>query len=220
MYCEGRDKPYFRGVFHAIGVVFLIPYFISSILSSIDDKYEILSFLLFIIGNGFCWILSSLFHCMNWSLNTEIIMQRLDHSAIFINVACTYSSVAILLLKEMSGYELYFVHATICIVCCTCLFGALRVLYRTDGDTTTLVVHTAALSFPSYLSLGNHMNRYEVCLGLSGLSAYAVGAYIFKNYHNNIFKIVPKYIENHELFHALTVVSTICLFLMHSSLYQ
>ena len=139
----------------------------------------------------------------------------------------------------MNGYDYFIVLSTIGIVCSSSLAGV-WLLYNQYGQTTKIVVGTVLLSLPSYPFLGNYMTYYEIALAVSGfyyysvyciwlfiplvhwigLLFYGIGAYIFENYHDEFYRIIPDYIENHELFHLFTVLSTCCLFLLVDSLYQ
>ena len=80
MYCEGRFKPFARGLFHAIGVTLLCPIWASNISLSIDNYNESMAWIIFFSGILACWIISALFHCFKWSLKDEIFLQKLGSS--------------------------------------------------------------------------------------------------------------------------------------------
>ena len=77
LYCEGREKPLFRGKLHGLAVLFLVPVYFSLIYSHLDAFREFLAVLVFFFGTLFCWTFSYMFHCGRWSVSGEIFIQRI-----------------------------------------------------------------------------------------------------------------------------------------------
>eukprot|EP01038_Epipyxis_sp_PR26KG_P004357 gene4357-6165_t len=81
MYCEGRLKPFFRGRIHAFGAILLIPFALLCIHRSnkINSTVELISVTMLFLSSLLTWGSSALFHCISWTLQEEIAIQRIGH---------------------------------------------------------------------------------------------------------------------------------------------
>lgn len=76
MYCEGRTKPIFRGFFHLVGLLVLVPLWVNDILPHINEHHEQVAVTSLVVGSIICWGASALFHTITWSLKEEIRWQK------------------------------------------------------------------------------------------------------------------------------------------------
>lgn len=121
LYSEGRPKPVFRGLLHAVGVLILCPYMLVQAYtsSSINCTCEMIAVGLFITGTAFCWSCSALYHCKSWSSQYEIFLQRLGKTSrlpaiegLYLCIGQLISMIALILLCTVDHGAIF-----ICIAC-------------------------------------------------------------------------------------------------------
>lgn len=217
LYCEGRVKPQFRGMFHALGVILLLPAKIGTLLLfELNSSLEWMSLAVLAGGTLCSWGASSLFHCISWELHDEIKMQKLDHSAVFINIACSYTSIAALVVRQLSDEGFWVVMITTMILWGLCLWGIWHV-HAKRTQRMKLWVSIVATTFPSYFYLSSRLTLNERAYTILGLLLYGVGATI---YGKRLFDPIPHIFGFHEIFHICTVLATLCAFHLMWSLSQ
>ena len=225
LYCEGRAKPYLRGKQHLVCCLFLIPLMTYTLLSKYTEaRVEMISSMMFATGSMASMGASAMFHLSKFNVKQEIFFQRLDHSAVFVNVMFTYSSIALMVIHNAhilnsSDKTVMFNVCTACITITIAgsLFGVFHV-FNHYTERMGLWVGNICLSLPSYPFISYHLTKNEQNLAIIGLASYAIGAIIFgKRLHQSRFPHIYTY---HEVFHFFTVFSATCAYLMLLSLSQ
>lgn len=214
LYCEGRAKPYLRGFFHLVSTTILMPYYYYYFMyPQIDKIYEFVAVAILYGGSYFSFGTSTLFHRLEWNKHTEIQLQKLDHCAIFINIACVYTPVALVLFNQ--NYDkLYFpVIVTLILTWLAASFGVYHV-YNYRSQRMKLWVSTIFLSVPAYPMLSSCLTKFERTMAIIGLASYAFGAYIFSKRFKFIESFCPLIFGYHEIFHIFTVLSFTCTILL------
>lgn len=236
MYCEGRMKPILRGYFHFFGSVVLTPLLISVMIRDINTVVETAALITLFIGTIASWGTSALFHCYKWSLMDEIAIQRLglpslligfslmllnywlcfyiDHAAVFVNIGCTFTSIAILIRGQVQPSSSYHL-PLLCVIIqwLFCLYGIWHV-YNKFSERMHFWILSILVAVPSFPFLGNYMTIHERLFAIAGLFSYAVGALIFGQ---KLIDPIPKVFGYHEVFHLFTVISGVLSFwLVHS----
>lgn len=84
MYCEGRNKPVFRGFFHLFGLLTLVPLWVNDILPHLDSQHEQIAVFSLVLGSILCWGTSALFHTVPWTIEEEIRWQKLGTLEFFL----------------------------------------------------------------------------------------------------------------------------------------
>jgi|LauGreSBDMM110SN_4_FD.fasta_scaffold67853_1 hemolysin III len=213
LYCEGRAKPYFRGFFHLITTVILMPFYFYFTYQQIDNIHELIAVAILYGGSYFSFGTSTLFHCFKWDKHTEISLQKLDHSAIFINIACVYTPVSLVLLNQNYNKVYLAVLVTLILTWIAALFGVYHV-YNFRSQRMKLWVGTILLSLPAYPILSTCLTKFERRMAILGLASYAIGAYIFSKRFKFIEAFCPLVFGYHEIFHAFTILSFTCTILL------
>lgn len=98
-YCNGRQKPTWRGWLH-LGTFLFLPFAATQILLHSKSLCQIGCSVIYIISNGICYGSSALWHRMNWQLHHEIWIHRLDMGGIFFMIAGSYTPSLVLLLDD------------------------------------------------------------------------------------------------------------------------
>lgn len=143
---------------------------------------------------------SAIYHRPHWEPIPRARMKRLDHSAIFILIAGTFTPVCLLGLSKASGTHLLIVMWTVAFV------GTLQSIFWVKAPkwlNGLLYIGAGWLIFPYASDLKQSLGQNGFLLILQGGIAYTIGAlfYVFKKPN-----LRPGVFGYHELFHVMTVI--------------
>lgn len=208
LYCEGRDKPLFRGILHLITACFILPAFVNIVYSKVDSTRELSSLVVYFIGNFLCFGTSSLFHCGSWDAKTEILLQKLDHSFIFVKIASVYTSIAILLCPLNNHQQQQYILLASMATWLMAIFGLFHVFtFRSERIKYKLL--TICCGIPTYTIFSMFLTNDEKTYCLFVLLFYGIGGYIFSK---EICNFYPKTFGYHETFHLFSIIATFVAF--------
>lgn len=148
---------------------------------------------------------SALYHRPTWSLRARARMRRLDHSAIFLLIAGTYTPMALTLPEPMAK--------TMLLVAWTGgLVGVLRALFWVHAPKWLVAVLALAMGWIALLYLPT-VGRLAgtpvlVWMGLGGV-LYSLGALAYAFRRPDPW---PRWFGYHEIFHAFVVAAAVCHF--------
>lgn len=192
-------KPLLRGVLHqqaffiALGACSLLiaksTYDISLIASIV---YTVSVLLLFGI--------STIYHRIHWQPTPRAFMKRLDHSAIFILIAGTFTPICLLALPAQSGHQLLLV---IWIAAVVGIFQSIFWVKAPKYVTAIFYVTMGWFALPYLNELKNSLGPVLLALIFSGGVVYTIGAIFYALKKPNLFPGVFGY---HELFHLFTII--------------
>lgn len=199
---DAEQKPSWRGWIHAgtfpvtiaAGIV-LISLAHGPIAKWASAVFMLTSMLLF--GN------SALYHRINWSPKTKLILKRIDHANIFLLIAGTYTPIALLALPLDKGIILLiavWTGALIGIAFRVFWISAPRWLYV----PLYVLLGWAAVAFMGDIFAASPAAMVLVIIG--GL-LYTVGSVVYGFKKPNPF---PGTFGFHEIFHTLTVLAFLC----------
>ena len=193
-------KPRLRGVIHqwAAVVAFvagaLLVYFAPGIRSSVAAAVYSLSLLTL-------FSVSATYHRIHWGPRARLHMRRLDHAAIFVLIAGTYTPVALIALGPGDGTRL-------CVLAWSCAaVGIVKsVLWAGSPKWVTAAVAVAAgwCIVPFLSAVGRALDTTQLILLFGGGIFYTLGAVAYASKRPNPVVGVFGY---HEVFHACTVVA-------------
>ena len=118
LYCEGAERPLFRGVLHLLCTLILPLGYFDLLNLSNNNVICMLSSIFYVSTNIFCYGFSALFHVGRWSPKIEILIQKLDHCGIAILSTGTIVPVSFLLLPWHLGSMLFGFTFLSCIWTC------------------------------------------------------------------------------------------------------
>ena len=214
LYCEGRNKPLLRGYLHAFAVLFLLPGFVYHAIESIEASRELTAIAFYITGKLACFGTSSLFHCFSWNPKSEILLQKLDHSFIFIKIACVFTCFTTLLYPTNNTYAESIIAITMLLTWTMAIFGVHQVFNSRDDGMKNKIL-TICCGIPAYSIFANGMTQTEQFYCVLILLFHGMGGIVFSKKVLNIF---PNTFGYHEVFHFCTLVSTVFSFLLLFSL--
>jgi hemolysin III len=103
LYAEGKLRPVFRGMLHGLGCL-LVPLLLLRLLASApswcaDNVLVWLPVLVFALGHVACWGTSYCYHRLSHSPATEVFLQKLDHSMVFVMIYSCWTPLAVFTLE-------------------------------------------------------------------------------------------------------------------------
>ncbi len=149
------------------------------------------------------FLVSAVYHRRNWPPRARAWMRRLDHSAIFLLVAGTYTPVS-LLLPARSGLPLLGV------VWAGAALGIVQSILWVHAPKPLVAAIYVALGWavlPVLPALRAVLGTPALALLAAGGAAYTVGAVIYAARRPDPFPSVFGY---HEVFHALVIAAAGC----------
>ncbi|MFP6684879.1 MAG: hemolysin III family protein [Polyangiaceae bacterium] len=195
----GEEKPRLRGVSHqfaffGFGLGNLI------LFAATTERRATVAILIYALSVAFLYGVSALYHRGTWSERALSRIRRLDHSAIFLLIAGSYTPLFMLLLPAdyAGGHPLRLVWFFTCL-------GILKTLVwpRSPGwITTVLAIATGWCAIRHVLALAPSIGTLSfTLLALSGV-AYTLGGAVYAVRRPNPF---PRIFGYHEVFHALVI---------------
>ena len=154
---------------------------------------------------------SATYHRNTWKPVARLLMQRLDHSAIFILIAGTYTPICLLVLGS-AGVPL------LALVWGGALLGVLQATFWPSAPKLVKAGLYIGLGWSLALQwspLFAALTTTELVLIAAGGLAYTFGAVIYAFQRPNPF---PKTFGYHEVFHALVVAAAACHFVVMSQI--
>jgi hemolysin III len=156
------------------------------------------------------FLVSALYHRLSWRPTARLLMRRLDHSAIFLLIAGTYTPFC-LLLPPATG------HALLAVVWGGAAAGVLRALVWPRAPKAFSAVIYVLLGWvivPVLPSLRATLGTGGLALLLAGGVMYTVGAAVYATRRPDPF---PRVFGYHEVFHALVIAAAACHFAVAAS---
>lgn len=191
-------KPKFRGWFHQQAFFVSLGACALLIAKSSNDE-SLKAAIIYSLGLLFLFGCSSVYHRFTWSPKSRSLIQRFDHSAIFILIACTVTPIALLALPDKSGNNLLIV------IWLSALVGALISVFWTSVPKwvmASLCIAMGWLSFPYFSEMQAPFTSTELYFLVAGGVAYSVGAIFYAFKRPKLWPITFGY---HELFHLCTL---------------
>lgn len=195
-------KPSWRGWIHAgtfpvtvaAGIV-LIALAQGALAKWASAVFMLTSMLLF--GN------SALYHRLNWSPKTKLILKRLDHANIFLLIAGTYTPIALLALPLDKGIILLIT------VWSGALLGIAFRVFWINAPRWLYVPLYVLLGWAAVMFIGDifNANAAAMVLVIIGGLLYTLGAVVYGLKKPNPW---PNHFGFHEIFHTLTVLAFLC----------
>jgi hemolysin III len=189
-------KPLLRGHFHqaafftACGACLML---ISKSETNLSLSAAIIySFsLIFLLGT------SALYHRINWQPQARQMMKRLDHCAIYILIAGTFTPVCLLALGDESGRRLLITIWSIAIL------GVAQSLFYVNAPKWLSAILYVVAGYMILPYVGELKDKVNLTLLIGGGVVYTVGAITYALKKPNFRPLVFGY---HEVFHVLVII--------------
>ena len=201
---HARVKPLLRGVSHQIA--FAITLLAGAILVlRAPNATARISTAIYIASVATLFGISALYHRPTWSVIARARMRRLDHSAIFILIAGTYTPMALTLPAASANRMLTvaWIGATL---------GILRALFWVKAPKWLVAALALAMGWLAILyfpAIRDVTSTWVVIWMVAGGVAYSIGAVIYAVRRPDPW---PRTFGYHEIFHALVIAGAACHF--------
>ncbi len=199
------EKPLLRGVSHQAAFFFALVAAAALVLRATSVEAAIAAW---VFGGSLSLLFgtSALYHRVTWTPARRLRMQRLDHSAIFVLIAGGYTPIFLLVPSRAGG------HGALWVVWFGAALGVLKSLAWPSAPKWVMAVLCVVLG---WTVAGQVIDRAPIVgslavamLVVSGV-IYSIGAAVYAVRRPDPF---PKVFGYHEVFHALVIVASACLF--------
>lgn len=192
-------KPKLRGWIHQESFFVALGACVLLIVES-KNAVSLLAGLIFTFGLLFNFGVSALYHRIDWQPNIRALLRRLDHSAIFVLIAGTFTPVCLLGLSQKSGV------AMLTMIWIVAILGIMMSIIWVQAPkwlAGLIYVGMGWSILPSIPELAQSLGHQGVLLLALGGIAYTIGAVFYVAKWPNL---KPGIFGYHELFHVMTVL--------------
>lgn len=198
------------GFSHLVGAILSVVALISLLHVGISnrDVWEIVSFSIFGTSLILLYSASTIYHLVNSSKKVVDILQKIDHSMIFVLIAGTYTPICLTLLRGSLGFWL------LSLVWSCAVFG---ILFKMFFFNIPRVLYTGIYLLMGWIAvfivvpLYNAGGARSILWLLAGGLFYTAGGVIYAIQKPNIF---PSWLGFHELFHVFVILGSTAHYVM------
>lgn len=203
-------KPLLRGHFHQAMFFVLMGACVPLILKS-TTATQILATVVYSMGVLTLFGVSAIYHRINWNTKKRALLKKLDHAAIYIMIAGTFTPIALLSLSETSRKTLLI---TIWSVTCVGIIQSIFFVNLPKIINAIIYIITGFLVIPYLPEIKNSVGNLNAILIVVGGIIYSLGALAY-GLKRPILK--PTIFGYHEVFHVLVSIAAIIhYFVIHS----
>lgn len=199
---DSRVKPSLRGVSHQWGALIAV---VAAVILVVQAPSLRAAWAASIYGLSLVVLLgtSALYHRPTWKPAARAIMRQLDHSAIFILIAGTYTPICMLVLADGEGATLLrFVWASAGL-------GVAQSIFWPTAPKPLVAILCVALGWGavwSWPSLSSLLSSQVLVFILLGGILYTLGAVVYSLRRPDPW---PEVFGYHEVFHALLLAASV-----------
>jgi hemolysin III len=196
------DRPLLRGVSHEVAVAFAVAGWIGLVREAPGPQAAIAA-AVYGLALTTQFGVSALYHRPRWGARARLIMRRLDHAAIFLLIAGTYTPFC-LLVRDGGGDALL-----VAVWTAAAAGMAFSVLwpFAPRWLVAALCVALGWAVVPVLPALRAAVGAGGLALLFAGGLAYSAGAMVYATRRPDPF---PRVFGYHEVFHALVIAAAIC----------
>lgn len=204
-------KPLLRGHFHQAAFFIAVGACVMLVFKA-QEKLAIVSSVIYSLSLILLLGISALYHRINWSTRARKWMKRLDHSAIYILIAGTFTPICLLALSAESGKNLLIT------IWSVAFLGIMQSLFYVGAPkwlSAILYVVAGYMILPYTSELKNSVGNFNLYLLIGGGIAYTIGAVTYALKKPNFY---PQVFGYHEVFHLLVIFGATFHFIVINSL--
>ena len=208
---DPRPKPILRGWLHAGAFAVSIPAAIVLIALAPGSAARV-GALVYGLALAAQFGVSALYHRGRWGERGRAVMQRLDHSTIFVLIAGSYTPFCLFVLEGPASW------IVLTVVWAGALAGIGVKLYRVDLHVLSgfLYLGLGWVALAVFPTLVSQLAGWQVVLMVAGGVLYSLGALVLALRRPDPF---PRIFGFHEIWHAATVAAAVCIFTVILSAY-
>lgn len=195
-----RKRPRYRGVLHGWACFVAIPLAIGLVVIA-DGVTARLAVAVYGLSLVFTFGISAVYHRLANTLRARFIMQRLDHSMIYLLIVGSYAPICLVALPWKWGAPVFAIVVSLAV---------LGVIIKMTGSQRWLWLGYALYPIMGWVAASafpvmyHHLTRFEFVFVLVGGLLYTVGFPLFLLKRPNLW---PSTFGYHEVWHIFTVVA-------------
>ena len=173
-----------------------------------SSRASLISSIVYSFGLLFLFSMSALYHRPHWEHKMRTLIQRLDHSAIFILIAGCFTPFCLLALTPEAGNRLLFT------IWGAATLGVLQAIFWVNAPKwvlATIYITVGCLFVPYGAELQSAIGTEGLSLLVSGSVVYIIGALFYALKRPNL---KPGIFGYHELFHVCTIFGAVLHFVV------
>lgn len=204
-------KPKLRGHLH-LAAFFATLGAGSLLIAQGTSNTSTLASVVYVMGLLFLFGVSAIYHIPHWEPRPRALLKRVDHMAIFIFIACTFTPLCLLALPKDAGNQL------LVIIWSAASLGLIQSIFWVKAPkwvTALLYVVMGWLALPYLGEFKDTLGSIQLLLIVAGGVVYTVGAVFYALKKPNW---VPGIFGYHELFHLFTIIGAFFHFVVIYSL--
>ena len=209
LYCEGMQKPLLRGILHLAGALLLPVALLHLVLEANGNATGTLAACIYIFCNAWCYGCSALYHVWNWSLQVEILLQKLDHCGIALLSSGTMVPLCMLLLPPPVGAAFMALSWSCSLWTCYNIFQ-LRPSYIRQ-----VLVPACIFIFVPFCYYRMNLIEWNCMIGTIIFQVMGMTVFINKFCNFDCNKHVFGY---HEIFHLFVCLAGVCVYVCNWSI--
>jgi len=192
-------KPLFRGHVHQAAFFISLGACLPLIANASGERSMIAS-LVYSFGLLFLFGTSAIYHRIHWQPEARALMKRLDHSAIFVLIAGTFTPFCLLALNETDGKNMLIG------VWIAALLGVLQSVFWVKAPRWLTAIFYVVIGW----SIFPYLHELQISIGSEKLIFLGMGGVVYTV--GAIFYALKKpwgaseVFGYHELFHVMTVI--------------
>lgn len=198
-------KPLLRGVSHQISFFFALAATAALVARA---RPGVATAAAFVFGASLANLFgtSALYHRIDWSPRARKRVRRLDHAAIFVLIAGGYTPLFALVPSSSGG------HGALAAIWLGSLVGVLKSLAWSDAPKWMNALLCVALGWTvvgEVIDRAAVVGAVSIALLVASGTIYSLGALVYALKRPDP---LPRVFGYHEVFHALVIVASVCLF--------
>ncbi|MGM9951093.1 MAG: hemolysin III family protein [Lysinibacillus sp.] len=195
-----KKEEFWNAVTHGLGCVLTIPALVLLILKAngTESPLELTSYLIFGISMLLLFLSSTLYHSVKVH---KSLFKKLDHSAIFLLIAGTYTPIALIAIGGKLGWTIFWIEWGLTII------GIILkqfFVYRFKALSLLIYIGMGWLVIFAYKPVVAHIGTEGFLTLLAGGLFYTMGTYFYKN------KRIP---YNHAIWHLFVLAGCAAMFM-------
>lgn len=196
LYCEGLFKPKLRGKIHLFSLL-IFPFVCRHLYQGAGGlTYAFFISVVNLLSNLYCFTVSSLYHVVDWDLEKEIKMQKMDHIGISIWCVGMMFPVAFLLFPKKIGKIFISITIIACIINCVCIYLSKPSLFFSSLVPSSILLFVNLCY--KYMTTNEFLSMVAVFI-FQGLGTLVLSTKFELDF------IDPTIFGYHELFHVLSL---------------
>jgi hemolysin III len=199
-------KPRFRGVSHEVSFFVAVAATIALVVTERASGAKAIASLVFGGAMSLLFGTSALYHRVDWSVEQRKMMRRFDHAAIFVLIGGGYTPIFALVPSQSGG------HGALFIIWAGCLAGVVKSIAWAHAPKWLTALLCVGLGWTVCGQVVDRMpviGHFAVAMLIASGFVYSLGALVYAVKRPDPW---PRSFGYHEIFHALVIVASGCLF--------